>query len=178
MKLFALLLLSCNVNAKDIKHARPNWEGVKTDKCKETMREWILRRDALELETSKCKIIGGVYKWAYYNKKQKYEIKKNIQIDHILPRKWFFDNCFNSVFSDVFIKAYNQEFNLIATYQEENIDKSDWVCNKKGYKKFLSKITEEKHKELCDKQYEICLLFNKNYNNACGNKCKDLIYGR
>lgn len=175
MKILLFLLLFNNSYAE--KHKRPAWKRVKVGKCKETMREWILRKDAIDLKTNGCKIIGGVYEWVYYEKKPQQAFKKNIDIDHILPQAWFRDNCFYNKGFKEFEKAYNEEMNLVATHHAENADKSDWVCNKKN-DKFLKNITEEVHKRLCKQQYNFCLELNKNYNNACGDKCNELIYKR
>ena len=176
MRLLAFLFLFCNVNAKDIKHPRPNWEN-QVGACEEPMPQYLARKS---LNRKDCEIIkDGVFAWVYYDRQPQYALKKDMDGEHFLPHAWFRDNCFYNRSFEEFKKAYNEEFNLITAHKEENMDKSDWVCNKKGrkYEKFLSKITAEKQKELCDKQLEVCLLFNKNYNNACGNKCKDLRYG-
>lgn len=172
MKILLFLFLINTAHAKD----RPVWASVETGKCKETMREWILRRDAKDLTTDGCKIEAGLYEWVYYRNEDKNVKIKQIHIDHILPRKWFFENCFNSVYNQKFIDAYNEDFNLIATHALENRDKSDWVCNKndKKYQKFLKKAKDIK--DVCEKQYNSCLQFNEYYNNTCGDKCSELIY--
>lgn len=171
-KILLFLLLLNNAEAR---HSRPSWEnGVGV--CKESMPQYLARK---ALNRTDCEEIkDGIFPWIYYNRKPQYALKKNIDGEHFLPQSWSRDNCFYNRSFEEFKEAYNEEINLIATHHEENRDKSNWVCNKKGkrYDKFLNNITIEKQKEICKKQYEVCLYFNKEYNNACGNKCNELIY--
>lgn len=105
-----------------------------------------------------CKVISGV--WHSFYSGQEITDPKQIEIDHVLPFDWFYDNVVDKSPENM-LKIYNDEDNLVIATAHENEEKSNKL-------NVPFDVSEYVHLEYKSKQCDFCHKYSmNNCNQVC-----------